>query len=370
MTQPEVGLGPRPSGTSGVLVVGECLVDLAPTGGPAGAPGRAGATTPDAGGGQKNGPAHALRQPSQKFMAMPGGSCANVAIGLARLGVRTGFAARIDRQGFGPWLRQYLSDNGLDLALSVDAPQPATLAAVTLDDQGRASYTFYGPETADWHWQESELPAANQSALAAYGFSAVHTGSLPIAFEPGGQVLAQWLAKLRQGNDVLISFDPNMRTIPGTDEAAYLRRLEQIIASSHVVKASNEDVEAMYPGEGPLATAKKWLSAGPTLVVITEGPDGATALHRNGFKAHLSPPVIKIADTIGAGDAFSAGLLAYFADRELLHPEGIARAERAELEAALAQAIATGAFTCTRPGADPPDAHELEAFVAQHRGEA
>ncbi|MGA3219971.1 MAG: carbohydrate kinase [Acidimicrobiales bacterium] len=362
MTGREAGLGPGPFGTSGVLVVGECLVDLAPT--------AAAATAHGGGGGGNNGAAHTGRQPYQRFMAMPGGSCANVAIGLARLGVRTGFAARIARQGFGPWLRQYLSDNGLDLALSVDAPQPATLAAVTLDDQGRASYTFYGPETADWHWQESELPAANQSALAAYGFSAVHTGSLPIAFEPGGQVLAQWLAKLRQGNDVLISFDPNMRTIPGTDEAAYLRRLEQIIASSHVVKASNEDVEAMYPGEGPLATAKKWLSAGPTLVVITEGPDGATALHRNGFKAHLSPPVIKIADTIGAGDAFSAGLLAYFADRELLHPEGIARAERAELEAALAQAIATGAFTCTRPGADPPDAHELEAFVAQHRGEA
>jgi fructokinase len=352
MAQPEVGPGPRPSGTSGVLVVGECLVDLAPTGAPAGAPARA------------------VRQPSQQFMAMPGGSCANVAVGLARLGVRTGFAARIARQGFGPWLRQYLSDNGLHLALSVDAPEPATLAAVTLDGQGRASYTFYGPETADWHWRESELPAANRAALAAHGFSAVHTGSLPIAFQPSGQVLARWLAKLRQGNDVVISFDPNVRTVPGTDEAAYLERLEDIIASSHVVKASNEDVEAMYPGQAPLATAEKWLLAGPSLVVITEGPDGATAVHRNGFKAHLYPPVIKIADTIGAGDAFMAGLLAYFADRELLHPEGIARAERAELEAALAQAVATGAFTCTRPGADPPDGHELEAFVAHHRAQA
>jgi fructokinase len=300
-------------------------------------------------------------------MAMPGGSCANVAVGLARLGVRTAFSARLAREGFGPWLRRYLNDNGVDLALSVDAPEPATLAAVTLDDDGRASYTFYGPETADWQWRESELPVPSLRALAAHGLSAVHTGSIAIAFEPGGDAVARWLTKLRHDNDVLISFDPNMRTVPGQDEAAYRRRLEDIVASSHVVKASNEDVQAMYPGSTPRAAAEKWLSAGALLVVITEGPEGATALHRDGFTAHLSPPSIKVADTIGAGDAFSAGLLAYFADHRLLHPDGVATAPPAQLEAALAQAIAAGAFTCTRPGADPPDADELNAFVARYR---
>jgi fructokinase len=334
--------------------VGECLIDLAPTG---------------AGGGVRGSAGHGLRQPWQQFMAMPGGSCANVAVGLARLGVRTSFAARIAGQGFGPWLRQYFSDNGIDLALSVDAPEPATLAVVTLDSQGRASYTFYGPETADWQWRESELPVPKRAALAGYGLGAVHTGSLAIAFEPGGHVLAQWLTKLRQDNDVLISFDPNMRSLPGNDDAAYRSRLEDVIASSHVVKASNEDVQAMYPGSAPLDAVDKWLSAGVSLVVITEGADGATAWHRNGFEAHFSPPSIKIADTIGAGDAFSAGLLAYFADRGLLHPGGLAQAGPAELQAALDQAIATSAFTCTRPGGDPPDAGELEAFVAQQAAE-
>jgi fructokinase len=336
-----------------VLVVGECLVDMAPVKGPALVTGP----------GARTG---SLRQPSQHFMAMPGGSCANVAVGLARLGVRSCFAARIARGGFGPWLRGYFSDNGVDLSLSVDAAEPATLAAVTLDDQGRAFYTFYGPETADWRWQESELPAPERRALAGHGVAAVHTGSLPIAFEPSGDVLARWLTKLRRGNDVLISFDPNMRTVPGVDEAAYRRRLEEIIASAHVVKASNEDVEAMYPGSDPLGTAGKWLAGGAVLVIITEGAGGATAVHCNGFQAHLSPPDIKVADTIGAGDAFSAGLLAYFAHRGLLHPHGVATADATELQAGLSQAIATSAFTCTRPGADPPDAEELEAFVAQH----
>jgi fructokinase len=300
---------------------------------------------------------------------MPGGSCANVAVGLARLGVRTAFAARLAANGFGPWLRQYFTDNGIDLSLSVEATEPATLAVVTLDNQGRASYTFYGPETADWQWSERELPAPNRAALGAHGLAAVHTGSLAIAFEPGGHVLAQWLAKLREDNDVLICFDPNMRSLPGNDDVAYRERLEGVVASSHVVKASNEDVEAMYPGSVPRDAAEKWLSAGASLVIITQGADGATAWHRNGFTAHLSPPSIKVADTIGAGDAFSSGLLAYLASRGLLHPDGVAQAAPAQLEAALAQAVAASAFTCTRPGGDPPDARELEAFVAQHAAE-
>ncbi len=293
-----------------------------------------------------------------------------MAVGLARLGTRSAFAGRMARHGFGPWLREYLSDNGIDLALSVDAAEPATLAVVTLDHDGRASYTFYGPETADWQWRESELPQPNLMALAAHDLGAVHTGSLAVALEPGGPVLARWLTRLREDNDVLISFDPNMRSIEGNDEVAYRTRMEDIIASSHVVKASNEDVEAMYPGSNPLGAAEKWLAAGPLLVVITQGPDGATALHRNGFQAHLSPPPIRIADTIGAGDAFSAGLLAYFADRGLLYPDGLAGAGPGELRAALAQAVAASAFTCTRPGGDPPDAQELKAFVAQHGPEA
>jgi fructokinase len=369
MAQTEVSVGPHGQphslGKPGVLVVGECLVDLAPAAAAGGA-GGVGRETALGGGGAAGAQARAAHQPSLRFVAMPGGSCANVAVGLARLGIRSAFAGRMARHGFGPWLREYLSDNGIDMSLSVDAPEPATLAVVTLDHAGRASYTFYGPETSDWQWRESELPEPNLHALAAHGLGAVHTGSLAVALEPGGAVLARWLTRLRQDNDVLISFDPNMRSIEGNDEGAYRTRMEDVIVSSHVVKASNEDVEAMYPGSSPLSVAEKWLSAGPLLVVITQGPDGATVLHRNGFRAHMSPPSIKVADTIGAGDAFSAGLLAYFADQRLLHPDGLAGAGAAEVRAALAQAIAASAFTCTRPGGDPPDAQELTAFVLAH----
>ncbi len=90
---------------------------------------------------------------------MPGGSPANVAVGLARLGVPTSFAGRLSSNGFGPWLRSHLEANGVDLALAVHADEPATLALVTLDQAVGETYSFYGPETADWQWRPDELPA-------------------------------------------------------------------------------------------------------------------------------------------------------------------------------------------------------------------
>lgn len=332
-------------GAGRALVVGECLVDLAPAFTGAAGAGRAGGWAED-------------------YRAMPGGGPANVAVGMVRLGVPTAFAGRFSRGGFGPWLRGYLESNGLDLAFSVDADEPATLALVTLDSDGRASYTFYGPGTADWQWDADELPDLSAAQPDALGVSAVHTGSLALALDPGAAVLAGWLVKLRRGDQVLISFDPNVR--PGFlgDISAYRERLSQIASSAHVIKASTDDLQVIYPGTTPLAAAEQWLSEGASLVVITEGPDGATAFHRSGARAHLSPPAIEVADTIGAGDSFTAALLAYFARHGLLNPPAIATLSGAHLEGAMAQAVAASALTCARPGADPPTEGELSSFIS------
>jgi fructokinase len=333
------------------LVVGECLADLAPasTGAPAdrtGATGKVGAW-------------------ARQLVAMPGGGPANIAVGLVRLGVPTAFAGRFSRAGFGPWLRSYLVANGLDLALSVDADEEATLALVTLDGQGRASYTFYGPGTADWQWDATELPDLAAAASADLGICAVHTGSIALTLEPGAGVLAKWLAGLRRGNRVLVSFDPNMRPSLVGDLSAYRERLPGVISSSHIVKASDEDLEVLYPGATAGEIADRWLSAGVSLVVITEGALGATAFHQNGARAHAAPPPIEVVDTIGAGDSFSAGLLAYFAKNGFLEPAALTTLSEGHLHDAIAQAVSASALTCTRPGADPPTEQELARFIAE-----
>ena len=290
-------------------------------------------------------------------------------MGLARLDVPCAFAGRFSRGGFGPWLRQNLEDNGLDLKFSVEADEAATIALVTLDRSGRASYTFYGPTTADWQWAESELPdLVNQGHIGSLFkpvIKAVHTGSLALALEPGASAITGWLTNLREQTEVLISFDPNVRPSLIGDLSVYRERLTNVIRSAHIVKASTEDVEAVYPGTAPLSIAEQWLSLGVPLVVITEGPNGATAYHQNGASTHCQPPAINVADTIGAGDAFTSALLAYFNDYGLLSRAAIAGLDQGHLRSSLAQAVAASALTCSRLGADPPSVLELARFVDQ-----
>ncbi len=352
-----------------VLVLGECLVDIAPSplGGPAGAIVDAAEGPPQAN--DASAPWLGAGQLRQHLVALPGGGPANIAVGLARLDVPCAFAGRLSRGGFGPWLRHNLEDNGLDLTFSVEADEAATIALVTLDRSGRASYTFYGPTTADWQWAESELPdLMDQGRIASRVkpvVKAVHTGSLALALEPGASAITAWLTNLRYQTEVLISFDPNVRPSLTGELPIYRERLTTVIRSAHIVKASTEDVEAVYPGTPPRSVAEQWLSLGVPLVVITEGPDGATAYHQNGASTHCRPPAIKLADTIGAGDAFTSALLAYFDNHGLLSRGAIAGLDQAQLRSSLAQAVAASALTCSRLGADPPRVVELARFVDQ-----
>jgi fructokinase len=330
-----------------VLVLGECLVDLAPA--------------------SLAAPVAANTPPGAKdFVAMPGGGPANVAVGLARLQVPCAFAGRFARGGFGPWLHQNLVDNGLDLSFSVPADEAATIALVTLDSHGRATYTFYGETTADWQWAASELPDLASPGLNSPAIGAVHTGSLALALAPGAGVIASWLTDLRQEGRVVISFDPNVRPAFVGDISRYRDHVTQVVRSSHIVKASTEDVEVMYPGTAPRAVAEGWLALGVPLVVITEGSDGATAYHQNGGSSHCSPPPVEVADTIGAGDAFTSALLAYLSEHGLLSPGAITKMTEAQLGSSITRAVAASALTCTRLGADPPSRLELARFIDEH----
>jgi fructokinase len=353
-----------------ILVLGECLVDLAPSSSaPNGAKDSVTATPPDTPAGEQL-PLSAAspapqggHQPRQTLVARPGGGPANIAVGLARLEVQCTFAGRFSRGGFGPWLRQNLTDNGLDLRFSIETDEAATLALVTLDPHGRASYTFYGPTTADWQWLESELPDLSGPDRNGPVVDAVHTGSLALVLEPGASAISAWLTNLRQQGQALISFDPNVRLGLVGNVDTYRQRLTSVIRSSHIVKASTEDVEAVYPDTPRRAVVDEWLSLGVPLVVITEGPDGATAYHHSGATTHCTPPPINLADTIGAGDSFTSALLAYFSDYGLLSPAGIAALSEAQLKASVAQATTAGALTCSRNGADPPSRLELARFI-------
>jgi fructokinase len=323
-----------PLGSQAVIVAGEALVDLSAAD-------------------------RAEHSGALAMTARAGGSPANVAVGLARLGIPTRFAGRLSRDPLGVFLREQLARSGVDLALCVEARQLTTVALVGLDDAGAAAYSFYVEGTADWQWAPAELPPPEAGV-------AIHTGSLAIALEPGADVLAGWIAEQR-ASGAFISLDPNVRPALVLERARYRSRLDALIAAANVVKVSDEDLDALEPGVEPLATARSWAHRGPELVVVTHGAAGSTAVSADGICVHCDATAVSVVDTIGAGDAFTAGLLAFLADRGWLRAGVAAMLDRDALTQALRFAGRVAALTCERAGADPPTRAELDGALAAER---
>ena len=288
------------------------------------------------------------------FVAHPGGSPLNVAVGLARLDHPTALLARLATDAFGRVLRAHARDNGLDLSAAPFATEPTTLAVVSLDEQRRASYDFYLDRTADWQWTAAELAAIPANAQL------VHTGSLASWTPPGDARIADAIATLHQAGRVLISYDPNVRPrLIGTPERGR-RLVERFIAIAHIVKASDEDIGWLYPGVTLDQAAAGWLRLGARLVVVTTGPHGALAFRAERPLLHRPAPAVELVDTVGAGDALMSGLLSSLVQAGVTEPSAVGLLDDdAALSGVIDRAIMTAAITCERAGANPPTAAEL-----------
>jgi fructokinase len=315
-----------PDGTSPVFaVIGEALIDLVDPG---------------------NGNACA---------AHPGGSPLNVAIGLARLGQPVAFVGRFSRDPFGTVLRNHAARSGVDLTLAVEGPEPSTIALVDMKD-GIARYEFSVEGTVDFQWAYSELAHLPPSV----GW--VHYGSLASWLPPGNEVIARRIAALRAAGDVVVSYDPNVRPQLQPDAATARDQVEQALPHAHVVKASLEDLEYLYPGEAVATVAKRWLTAGPGLVVITRGGDGAAAYLADAAAVERPVYPAPAIDTVGAGDAFTSGLLDALARRDIISVARLRELHQPQtLAAVLDDAAVVAGLTTTRPGADPPRRSEVDA---------
>jgi fructokinase len=315
-----------------VTVIGEALVDLVPDGA------------------------------TGEHRATPGGSPFNVAVGLARLGNRTSLMARFADDRYGQLLRNAALDEGIDLRGAPRAAEPASVAIASVDAAAQATYQFDIEGTADWQWTAAELRELNRDTAV------LHFGSIASWTPPGGARIAELVGGLRAGSGVLISYDPNIRPAAIGARGRGVEVVEESVRLAHVVKASREDVQWLYPGLAVDDVAARWSRLGASLVVVTDGADGATAYRRTREPLRRPGRPVTLVDTIGAGDAFTAGLLTGFMRRRRHPDRWVERISDGTLADILDEAVLVAAITCERAGADPPRLDEvLDRLQRSHR---
>ena len=279
-----------------------------------------------------------------------GGSCLNVAVGMARLGALAGFVGGISTDLFGRMITDHALASQVDLRHAVRSEHQTTLAFVRTV-AGEPQYAFYDEATAsrNWIYRRGSIPFDE--------IEAIHVGSTTLVNDEGA---AQALAMIDDaGAPVTISFDPNCRPALVKDKARYVDQMDAFAASADIVRMSDVDFDFLYGGNDYAGRAKSLIAAGASLVVITRGIKGAQAWHGDAGMVEVRPPTIDVVDTIGAGDSFQAALL--FALRAVgrISAEALIEINPHELRRALSFASVCAAFTCGRAGADPPRATDV-----------
>ena len=298
-----------------ILVIGEALVDVVPD---------------------------STGQP-QDF---PGGSPANVAIALARLGREVRLVTLLGDDDRGAAVRVWLESSEVTVLSRPTASGRTSSAAVTLDESGAASYDF----DLDWHLDE----------VAETG-DVLHVGSIATVLDPGADAVLD-AVRAHRGR-ALVSLDPNARPAITPDRAGPVARVEELVTLSDVVKVSDEDLHWLHPDDDPVATATRWAGAGPGLVVVTRGGDGAVAVRPDGTTLEVPGVPVAVADTVGAGDTFSGVLVDALLGLGVRGGDELRALSNRDVLGAVTTAAIGAAINVSRPGANPPSRAELDAAL-------
>lgn len=277
-----------------------------------------------------------------------GGSCLNVAVGLARLDVPTTLVTRIGDDELGRLIVDHVEASHVALSKGSIVPDGVTSTATAhLDEQHAATYDF------ELHW---DLPAPELPTDAL----GVHVGSLGATLDPGKAAVMDLVRRAVQA-EVFVSYDPNIRPFFLHDPEAAWRDVLEIGSGARLVKLSDEDLRLLRGDASEEDVCRELLAGRHTeLVVLTQGGDGATAF-TEGARIEVPAPRTEVVDTVGAGDSFMAAMLAMLGDWDVLTGgEGALRAlDDARVELLVRGAATASALTCSRRGADPPTRREL-----------
>lgn len=289
------------------------------------------------------------------FVKAPGGAPANVAVGLAKLGIDAGFIGKVGADAFGDFLRETLAQNRVNTdSLIADATARTTLAFVATRSDGMKDITFYRHPGADIQLSPDELDTDAIQSAALF-----HYGSVSLSHSPSREATLEAIKAAKTGG-ALLSYDANLRLMLWDDADDAKRWIWEVMPYADVVKISEEEWEFIM-GDVSFATGAKRIleQQGASLVVVTLGEKGC--YYTNGSaEGAVDGFAAKVVDTLGAGDAFVAAMLS-----QLLQHENLHSLDTSQLNAIMRYANAAGALATQKVGVIPalPTAAEIEAFL-------
>jgi len=298
-----------------------------------------------------------------RYQAVVGGANANVAIALARAGAKQQLLARISSDAFGQKIRQRLVDNKVGLDYAIAANEPTSVAIASIGSSGGASYSFYVENTADWGWTNNELPT--QQTMSTLGATALQFGCLTMAMPPGNAVVEAWAKEYFEKDLLTLSHDVNVRPALGFDRDSERVRVERVNSFSHLIKASDDDINWLYglePGTNVDQIAWDWIGDSAKIVFVTRGGDGASIYRNNKTKLDIASRKVKVQDSVGAGDTFCANTLAQLQQINALGSGAFERlaalTDKQLVDIAKVSSVAAS-MACEKTGAEPPTDAEL-----------
>ncbi|MCT7373521.1 carbohydrate kinase family protein [Chelativorans salis] len=283
------------------------------------------------------------------FAPHAGGSVFNSALALGRLGAPVSFFSGLSNDLFGARLQEALRESRVDLAYAKISSLPTTLAFVSLSE-GQASYFFYDENSAGRMLTEADLPRLKDDV------EALLFGGISLATEPCGATYETLMARERPARVTML--DPNIRPVFIKDAEVHKARMRRMMEMADIVKISEEDLAWFGEASSHEQAAHGLLQAGTKLVIVTSGAKGAVAFWDGGTVA-MEAVRVSVVDTVGAGDAFNAGVLAALREAGCLNKESVAKLREDVVREALTFAARVAAVTVSRAGANPPWREEL-----------
>lgn len=281
------------------------------------------------------------------FTKVPAGAPGNVAAAAAKLGLQTAFVSNVGDDPFGKCLVQHFGALGVDTShMILDKAARTGLAFVSVMPDGERDFLFYFDPERDFALRPDELDAAWLGATRVF-----HYGSISLIAEPGRSATIE-AARMARAGGALVSYDPNLRPRLWPSEEAMRDGALAGFADADIVKISEDEVVTLVPDAPNEATGVfRIFEKGPRLVCVTRGAKGCTGYHAN-WSVNVPGFTVPFVDSTGAGDSFTAGLLAFLL-RQGPDLDGTLKYVQYSLRDTLRYANACGALATTHRGADP-----------------